>query len=93
MEHEITENNLQAFCHHFFRYTNCRFLLEVLRKECGDITGIIDRNNSCVQNNLNFQYIVEFEEYFNNNHGGLQDKFRSTALELEKLVDYMNKNK
>ena len=93
MKNSITENNLAHFCMVLHELTDYRFHLAVLRNQCGNIDGVIDINSDCVRKNKNFQRIKEYTDKIKTKkYKTSLQKFQSTLLELEKLVDYLDSN-
>lgn len=90
MKNEITENNLAHFCLVLIELTNYTFNVAVLRKQCGNIDGIIDTNSPLVKNNQNYKHVLEYTERIKTEkYQASLHKFQSTLLELEKLVSYL----
>ncbi|MCH7967096.1 MAG: AbiV family abortive infection protein [Thaumarchaeota archaeon] len=90
MKNEITKNNLGHFCLVLLELVYNNFNMAVLRKQCGNIDGIIDKNSQLVKQNKNFEHVTEYAKRINTKkHKVSLHKFQSTLLELEKLVSYL----
>ena len=90
MKNEITENYLGHFCLGLIELANYTLLVAVLRKQCGNVDGIIDINSPSVKNNQNYKHILEDTERIKTErYQPSLHKFQSTLLELEKLVSYL----
>ena len=92
MKNKITKNNLGYFCLVLIELTSNSFNVAVLRKQCGNIEGVIDISSDLVQQNKNYKNVTEyFKKIKTKKHKASLQKFQSTLLELEKLVSYLKK--
>lgn len=92
MKNEITKNNLGHFCLVLIELVHYNFNIAVLRKQCGNIEGVIDTNSVSVQKNKNFKNVNDYSKRIKTEkYKASLQKFQSTLLELEKLVSYLKK--
>lgn len=90
MKNEITKNNLSHFCLVLLELIFNNFNMAVLRKQCGNIDGIIDTNKQLVKQNQNYKHVLEYSKRIKTKkYKTSLQKFQSTLLELEKLVSYL----
>lgn len=90
MKNKITKNNLGHFCLVLIELVNYQFNIAVLRKQCGNVEGIIDANSQLVKQNKNFKHVTEYSKRIKTKkYQASLHKFQNTLLELEKLVSYL----
>jgi AbiV family abortive infection protein len=90
MKNEITKNNLGHFCLVLIELINNNFNMAILRKQCGNIDGIIDVNSEIVKKNPNYKNVLEYTKRIKTKkYKSSLQKFQGTLLELENLVSYL----